>query len=120
MWSSDFCDSDQRLKRLEGSIRFMQRKAVLVSTSTSMCYIDFQAPAKPPVPRNKRARRTKSGARIVEAPDRVGSNVRVVTLPQLCFGCHFTGMGSAVIIEKDWGSVLETFMAPVHRHRYGS
>ncbi len=98
----------------------LQRKAALVCTASSLCYIDFEAPAKPPPPRNKRARRTKSGARIPEAPDGVGSNVRIVTLQHLCFGCHFTSTRSAVIVEKDWDAVMETFVAPVHRHRYGS
>lgn len=95
----------------------LQRLAALLSTSSHLCYVDFEAAVKEMGPRIKKARRSKS---LFDAKSERGSNVRVIPLSQICLGCMFTTPSSVTLIEKEWGSIQEHFPSPVYRHRYGS
>lgn len=94
----------------------MQKRAALVSTPSSLCHIDFQGAVKGPPPKNKRQRRMRGP----DPHEEKGQNLRVITLQQICLGCFFTSKTSAILLEKDWLSVQQTFTAPVYRHRFGT
>ena len=80
----------------------LQRRAVWISTPSSLCFVDFEetTPALPAPAKSRR--RVKEGRSYVSAGAR--RVARVLQLDNICLLCAFIDTRSAVLVEKEWGN----------------
>ena len=97
-------------------VLLVQKGAALISTSSSLCHVDYEATVQNLPPKFKRQRRLRGA----DIHSEKGQNLRIIPLQQICLACLFTSRTSAILLEKDWMSVQQTLPAPVYRHRFGT